>query len=399
LIEILIAVIILGLGLLGLAALFPVVIREQRIGTDNLLGVTVGNSARAVLKGADWSRALPPRPTSWGLARADDQWDLTTYASWNPWEILRVSQTNDDDFSGLARGGSAAASPSKAVPGNGTSQLYELGEWSIPKVLTVRQTASAYATEVGAALLGRPTQATYEMGIPLDVRLYPAGTSEPGMVWDFAVQRISDFNYQTGPRVDGLRAAIFVRRIDQRIRVPQGATLRDVLLGAGSVMPADRRLPLGEDSMGLPTLDGTGGTAGSLRYSSLKLLNVTATGGVGAVTVEPPLNAANVDKPITALSDVDTSTVLGTLLAQPGQKFVDNLGNICTITRVERIASSANMVRCEFAPPIPAAARQQPTNGLDSGGRPLRVGGRTRITQILFAPQIPAGVVLTEIEP
>ncbi len=56
LIEILIAVIILGLGLLGLAALFPVVIREQRIGTDNVLGVTVANSARAIVDGPDWSR-------------------------------------------------------------------------------------------------------------------------------------------------------------------------------------------------------------------------------------------------------------------------------------------------------------------------------------------------------
>ena len=45
LIEVLIGVLVLSLALLGLGALFPVVLREQRIARETVLGVSVQRSA------------------------------------------------------------------------------------------------------------------------------------------------------------------------------------------------------------------------------------------------------------------------------------------------------------------------------------------------------------------
>lgn len=356
LIEILIAVIILGLGLLGLAALFPVVIREQRIGTDNVLGVTVGNSAKTILTKTDWS--------SLGVAGV--------------WGVALTAR----EANALGDGGSTD------IPFAGTSQRYELGEWVVPEVLNAARGGAGGQMPVGATVIGDPSRAAGRAGILLEARLYPMG-GEPQMVWDFALQRVSDFDFSTGPYSDKLRAAIFIRRIDQRVQIPAERTLRDTLLGNVGAT-TDRRFPLGEDADGLPTLDGTGGVSGTLRYAGLKKMTFNTEFNVDPI--------ATSRRPATALTGIDTTTSRGRLLAQPGQKFVDNLGNIYTVTRVEA-EDVANRVRCEISPPIPAASFEFATNGVQANGLTPVMTATRRFREILFSPQIPAGVVLTEIEP
>lgn len=356
LIEILIAVIILGLGLLGLAALFPVVIREQRIGTDNVLGVTVGNSAKTILTKTDWS-----------MLGAGNVW---------------ASALTARSVNSLGDGGA------NDIPFAGTSQRYELGEWVVPEVLTAARGGAGGQMPVGATVIGEANRPAARAGILLDARVYPVG-GEPQMVWDFALQRVSDFDFATGPYSDKLRAAIFIRRIDQRVQVPAERTLRDTLLGNGG-SAADRRFPIGEDADGLPTFDGTGGTPGTLRYGGLKKLEFNTE-----FNVDPPVTSR---RPATALTGIDTTTSRGRLLSQPGQKFVDNLGNIYTVTRVEA-EDVPNLVRCEISPPIPAASFEFATNGVQANGLTPVMTATRRFREILFAPQIPAGVVLTEIEP
>ena len=60
--EIMISVLILGLGLLGLGALFPVVIRSQRLGADASYGAIAADAARAQLQNMDYESALPSQP-------------------------------------------------------------------------------------------------------------------------------------------------------------------------------------------------------------------------------------------------------------------------------------------------------------------------------------------------
>ncbi|MDX2016413.1 MAG: prepilin-type N-terminal cleavage/methylation domain-containing protein, partial [Planctomycetota bacterium] len=52
LIEVLLAVVVLALGLLGIAAVFPVVIRQQRDSRDQTLSVGMLQAAPAMLEAA-----------------------------------------------------------------------------------------------------------------------------------------------------------------------------------------------------------------------------------------------------------------------------------------------------------------------------------------------------------
>ncbi|MFN9951596.1 MAG: prepilin-type N-terminal cleavage/methylation domain-containing protein, partial [bacterium] len=51
LIEVLLGVLILGLGLLGLASVFPLVVKQQRAAQDVVRGVAAAGGAEAVLRG------------------------------------------------------------------------------------------------------------------------------------------------------------------------------------------------------------------------------------------------------------------------------------------------------------------------------------------------------------
>jgi hypothetical protein len=62
LVEILISIMILALGVLGLGVLFPVVIREQRMGVDASTGIVVANTAKDYLTTPLWGGALKAEP-------------------------------------------------------------------------------------------------------------------------------------------------------------------------------------------------------------------------------------------------------------------------------------------------------------------------------------------------
>lgn len=59
LIEVLIGIVVLALGLVGLAAVFPTVVRQQQVAADQSLGVSAAKTAIATLQGhAELSRPL-----------------------------------------------------------------------------------------------------------------------------------------------------------------------------------------------------------------------------------------------------------------------------------------------------------------------------------------------------
>lgn len=295
LIEILISVLILALGLLGLGALFPVVLREQRIGSENIQGVLVTNNTRALLAQMDLDSLVIPAPgrTVWGNWR------------WRQADGRAALDNND----------------------------YELGEWLIAPV-----DAGGWAT------FGDPNSAPASAQVPLAARLHPsdgADRGKPQFVWDIAVHRVSDFDAANSSLSDPLQAVIFVRKVDPRIRVVPNRTLRQVLLGDG-VSGNDLRLPVGRQAGNsfLPTLDGTDGSGG-LRYSEPIVANRGTDFGF-----------ANDDGRYVTNIDLRQNNGIGALMAQPNQRLVDNLGNIYTVEAVERDPASGTLSRLRINPPI-----------------------------------------------
>ncbi len=331
LIEILISVLILALGLLGLGALFPVVLREQRIASENIQGVLVANNTRAMLAQMDLNALLP---TS-GPPNRD---------VWSNW---RWRQSN------------------------GTAELdknpYQYGQWYVADV-----------DADGAAEFG-DRNSTSAIRLPLAVRLHPSDGGDKGrpqFVWDIAVHRVSDFVAGNSSLTDPLQAVIFVRRIDPRIRVGPGRTLRQVLIGDG-ISAGERRLPVGRQngSTFLPTLDGTDGSGG-LRYST----PVTADRGTDFDIIPG-------DGKYVVGVDIRQANGKGGLMAQPNQRLVDNLGNVYTVEAIEQDPATISRSRLRINPPIAS---------------PLTEAGpvtRPRVVSFVFTPQVPAAVAVMEVLP
>lgn len=332
LIEILISVLILALGLLGLGALFPVVLREQRIGTDNIRGVLVTNNARAMLAHMDLDALLPDAGPA----------GRTVWGNWR-WREADGQAELDN-------------------------QAYELGEWLVPEV-----------EDDGAAVFGDPNSAPSTVRVPLAARLHPMAGSDndrPQFVWDIAVHRLPDWVDNNPSAGDALQAVVFVRRIDPRIRVGAGRTLRQVLLD-GSIPSGERRLPVGklDGNSVLPTLDGTNGTSGGLEYS----LPVTADRNSDFdLTVGDGRYISNLN--------LNASDGVARVMAQPNQRLIDNLGNIYTVETVEPDPAATGRSRLRINPPIP---EQLTTAATD----------RPRVVQFIFTAQIPAGVIVMEVLP
>jgi len=333
LIEILISVLILALGLLGLGALFPVVLREQRIGSENIQGVIATNNVKAMLAQMDLNQLMP---TSGPPNR--DVWESWR---WRQSDTTANLSQNDD---------------------------FQLGQWDVCEVLAN-----------GDALFGDRNTPSAQARVPLAARLHPsdgADRGKPQFVWDIAVHRVPDFISGNPSFNDPLQAVIFVRKVDPRIRVPAGNTLRQVLLADG-VGGADLRLPVGRQAGAsfLPTLDGTDGSGG-LRYSE----PIVADRGVDFdFTADDGRYITNID--------LRQNNGIGALMAQPNQRLVDNLGNIYTVEAVEQDPASANRSRLRINPPV--------NNALTVAA----ADDRPHVNQFIFTAQIPAGVTVMEVLP
>lgn len=193
LIEVLMAVFILAVGILGIGALFPAVIKMQRLGADATFGTLTTQSAQAFVAGHSYM----PR------------------GFWERW---------------------ARMNNSTLPPG---------GLW-----LPVDVEATS-----GWAIIGQddPATGTFDerIVIPLAERLYPSdasGAGEPMLVWDMAVRRVSD-------GAGAVQVAIFARRIDQRIRLDRGASMYAAMTNT-SLSEAQRRWPVSEDLAGVPLQNG-----------------------------------------------------------------------------------------------------------------------------------------------
>jgi len=284
LIEVLIAVVVLSLGLLGLGMVFPVVVRQQRQAQDSIQGISAMRSAVEYLRSRSDLLTNPTSPPStntnklWGVAVAFAGKSVT--AGFDLWPVPDQSPTSN--FSLMTNDG------------------------------TMRVAISS--SEAATLRVGE--------------RLYPSPfdtPSGPQMVWDFSVRKAGTDRYQI---------ALFVRRIDSGIQLPPASgskrfTISNVLTGIG-VNSAQRRSPVAVFSQGarkgMPS--GTGADErGTPFYATLRTIlptGVRSFAGPGIPDTET--------RRWLKVSAADASLL--SLARQVGQKLIDNRGVVHTVQRV-----------------------------------------------------------------
>ncbi|MBL9001659.1 MAG: prepilin-type N-terminal cleavage/methylation domain-containing protein [Phycisphaerae bacterium] len=347
LIEVLISIFVLALGLLGVAAVFPAVIRQQRAATDNIQGISIQRSVEQVLLSHQ-----------------------------------QLAQSNIRDLSGQItnrRGwGSLAAD----------AQFSRNGDWSASNPLTGGIPDAAGVSiniATGDMYIGRPdggddiSEPSF-ISIPLAERLIPrpysTGGVEPRFVWDMVARRVpagsaSNFGNaaqrERGLDDDTIQLAVFIRRIESGIRPPAGLRLSDALTGRNLNNPTDRRLPVTVDEQGRPRSDGRIDANGG--YSSIERRRYDVVRDVNNV-------------PDPSLIIDDATGEMPAYFRQINQRFVDDLGVVHRVTELVRDPAGA-VVALRIDPPLPADLASN-------------VWPRDRF--MLFTPQVPAAASVINVK-
>lgn len=430
LIEVLIAVLVLGVGLLGLASVFPVVISQQRDATDIIRGGVASGAIRDQIRSNP--DILYELISQDGVADRDEgdldgdraPNDLNDFATDGDSDGVPDSfnvQQGEEPIFGHDAQFNPSAIPNPTNDGNGRfnpftgySYLWEADwQWSgsftplnAPQTVGVGPWLNEYRQDGGVRF--RDTRERQLAGVgdavpDLSVlaRLYPRPYSLPGdssfdgpqFVWDFVPRR--------RPSGD-LQIVVFVRRISTGIRVGSGETLSDVL---GN--PANRVFPVSrEPGTGFTTTDGTGEYAiplstvaeaiPAIDYPALA--DARASNDPGSVVIRDGIRvrAQGGDQQV---SNVTQFTEI-IPLAEVGQMFVDNLGVVRTVVEVLAVNEGQQLldlrvepafVQSELLPSFDIAINQQ--GGAFSVREAARIG---KLRQIVFTPQRPVDVFTME---
>lgn len=279
LIEVLIGVLVLALALLGLAALFPVVAREQRQARETILSVSADSAAEATLK------------ANVKLNVGDPVGDLES-----GWTNLRSE-----------------------ICANGVAQAI-LWSSALPRLYPTDQNPR------GILLVPYGPSADTAVRLTPKLRLFPEPTAEdnsptPVLVWDMVacakvdpVTTADDFP---------IRVAVFSRRIDPQIRTAQGVSLARALFygnAAGVTFGNPAIVPVAQDINGLLTGTGQSGS-GSPIYAAPRAAKLT-------IVADPDTGVQNMLR-ISAKNATEAGYI-----RQLGQKLVDNRGVIYTVTKL-----------------------------------------------------------------
>ncbi len=400
LVEVLIAVIVLSLGLLGLAAVFPTVVRQQQSALDSVEGLTIASTVEGILRRdgkltrADLlsNKQVRGERASFGRYPGVTLYTTDTDAPqfWMGWRTL----VNDRAWSPLgewAPVGNVAAG-GLAIDPAGTLTLGTprdgAGDWDLPPGVS----------EIRGGVV-----------IPVWERLLPNGTGsaeQPKYVWDVVARRVDTgvpHPVQGDPLLnprseldrvrlamtyfdDAVELAVFVRRIDNGIRVPTGQRLHEVLTyrvdQGGGVQPASR-VPVGADSNGLPTFDGAG--ENGKNYSrpltcSFEPLDTPGHPEWIGEFAQLSVNAIPAGWP--------TEARMLRFASQVGQKLIDRFGNVYTVVTTEKDRAPRGPGGVELPNVVQISPRLDARLLSEPAGRTL-----------LFTPQIPAVAFVTQIEP
>ncbi len=327
LIEVLIAVVVLALGLLGVGAVFPVVIRSQRQSQDVIQGQVAARAASAYVMGRQ-NMLSSLRELAYDMNVDNNVDDPPDYNA-SPWYIW--------------------ANNAAAVGG--------------------------IDPKTGGVLLPNPdkTVAATTIYIPMADRLFPSPFTQgldPQYAWDIALRR---------KKSGGAQVVIFTRRIDSQIGVPTGWTLSHALTGH-DLPAASARVPLATDGKSIPTGNGVGS------YSRVRMLQLDRWGGDD----KNERNASEIT--VKAINDGDPNWNDGSSALRRaeviGQRLVDNMGNVYTVTGTREGKESASDGRpiqwLRLDPPLSRATWQE-----------QKLGAKI---EMLLTPQVPAAVSVIDVE-
>lgn len=389
LIEVLIAVVVLAFGMLGLAAVFPAVVKQQTTAKDSVQGVSVLRSAESWILGnvklnehqtvTNPSSLLGPTDRANRLDLAENRRGWETLVADTTWNVVNPESTWADELVLPVLFNSSTA-----------GLIYE--KWS------------------GDIAIGRPVKngPVVERGvvIPLAQRLYPSPYSslnaKPEYVWDLVVRRVDaglphslmptslvpaevDRLKRNKYEDDAVEVVIFVRRIDPGIRFPRNGSpsLAYALADALLLPTADgspSRLAISERPDGTPRLDGFGKNDGG-QYSAPKRLLVRF----------PDPNLLDAITLSTTSTETQSPSVLLAAAQQVGQSLVDTLGTVHRVREYQTRDPSTNA-----AWPQPRLIVEPP---FDIRVWQWAAAGSSDSPQVVFTTQIPAAVGVVRIDP
>ncbi len=384
LIEILIAILVLALGLLGLGAVFPAVISEQRAAVDSVQGAAAAASAGATLRGGEaWAGGYDGREdpgtrlapwdmlsgdryfgrrqnmvgaTSAGVALPTSLWE----ANWN-W-LGEAPNSNGPDTSGTFYG---AYRNQGVIRFNGWDHNDEV--W-----IKVDQTGSqvVYAEIPVASRLSPP----------------PFSGSDPKYVWD-VVLRLEPGSRRT-------QAVIFVRRVDPRIRTTDGKSLSQLLTDGSFVnnIPSSA-FPVAVDENGRPVA----GDAPDAFYAVPLSATIPGLNDNGFLDNDGDelFERIRLVTPEVAPIGYPAQDVMRELAGQIGQQLVDNLGTVRTVVEFDEETGGGPWL--VVSPPY---SRSQAQGGFADGGnmQAANTVDPSRAQQVVFTPQIPISVEIVRVQ-
>ncbi|MCA9299608.1 MAG: hypothetical protein KDA28_11110 [Phycisphaerales bacterium] len=314
--EVLIAVLILALGMLGLAAVYPVVISEQRAARDQTQGSLAYNTVKLFIERGGFLEG--------------------------GFEVLR----NDEFFS--IGPNASSQDPDDYRPAYGAF-LWEAGydwrglpSWVQRRYLDQGLMILRTGTEIvptppppppGGVLAGSTP-------VPQHQRVFPFvnGGSDPESVWDAVIRRVPTEGVQPWVLTDrpkmALQVAVFLRRIDQGAMAKTNYPNNIVASTSGS----PEALCLSINRNGRP--DFTGAIGNRSAYSLILDLiievvepddrNAKASDVIRLIE-SPSGDLSSYGKPIGTIDNEGKVR----FLSKPGQQFIDNFGQVYRVIEVE----------------------------------------------------------------
>lgn len=381
LIEVLISITVLSLALLGLAAVFPAVVKQQQRASDSAQGDSASRSAQDFVGGLEFMNKptdlslFAPYLTGGGAERYVDN-----YA--RGWTSLLV----DTRWS--------LASPRDAdSPESGRRVT---GKWEVPTITTGGGTAVLSMDKAtGDLTIGKIATATDPnnagfVRVKTSERLSPRPFStgaDPRFVWDIAARRTYSGRLNAGVLTpdllhDGIEVAVFVRRIDSAIRLTGDTTLVQVLGDPASVPTGARRVPVAADAAGRPSNDGRGGDTPSyspiwsVAFKRVKRTDVPT----GESRYEPDL--IDVTAPVVPTGTTADAATVAQYAGQIGQKLLGLSGTVFTVIDLVRDPTDGRTVTAVRVEP--SLRRQDFTKDSELKDVPP--------VEVLMTPQVPAAV-------
>jgi len=367
LIEVLIAILILGLGLLGLGAVFPAVIAQQRNAVGVVEGESVASMAEAIVTSSpeiiDFTPWFDPSSTF-----GKDSSNTDTFE----WIVGPLQPYNDY----LQRSGFVNDNGGPSFDGSQDGYWYPNLDLASNGLDTPPTTAADLVKALSVA----------DRLIP-----QPYSGKDPKYVWDLVARR--------EPSSNRPQLAIFIRQVDQRIRVPINATLSDVLVRTAGTTGGAPALPVALDRLtGKPVVDHKADFGDDIVYAAPQTLQVQVVSDhLDWLIFEDANNFM-----------FDTSISFAT---KPGQKLLDNTGTVRTVlgpaTGPDSDIDDTRIIRVDppFKPShavVESSAYDEQANDPENAGLPneaARVAARASwLRQIVFTPRTPLAIRVVTLE-